>query len=153
MTTRREIPQGLRIVFLANFVFTFIFGIAGTFLAKFVGDIANHQVRDVDVNVMLGVASLGFSIASWLAYKATTWEQINIVALMSTFVNLFGGIGGLIGFFVPSVFGITEPYPPVQLIVSLALTALGIAFAYFYFAPARSTATAPQAGTAARAND
>jgi hypothetical protein len=141
MSATREIPQGLRITYLASFVFTLIFGLAGTFAAKLVGDIAGHPVRDVDVNVMLGVASLAFALGSWLAYRATTWEQISILTTMLTFCNLFGGVFGIIGYFSPSIFGLSEPYPPVQLLVAVVLTAFGIAFAYFYIVarPARSS--------------
>jgi hypothetical protein len=149
MSTQTPIPQGLRVAYLANFIFALIFGLAGTFAAKLVGDLANHPVRDVDVNAMLGVASLAFALGSWLAYKATTWEQIGILTAMLAFSNLFGGITGAIAFFFPSIFGLLEPYPPVQLLVAVILIAFGSAFAYFYFsvrpahALARNEAPAP----------
>lgn len=132
MTPQRAIPHGLRIAFLAYFVFTLIFGIAGTFAAKFVGDLANHPVRDVDVNAMLGVVSLTLAIGSLLAYRASTMEQINILTIMVIFNNLFGGITGIFAYFFPSILGLSEPYLPVQLIVAVALTAFGVAFTYFY---------------------
>lgn len=140
MPSNREIPRGLRIAFLIHAIFTLIFGIAGTFAAKLVGDIANHPVRDVDVNAMLGVVSLALAIGSFMAYRASGWEQINIMTVMITFSNLFGGVTGLIAYFFPSMFGLTEPYPPVQLIVSAALTAFGATFAYFYLSPKAATA-------------
>ncbi len=135
MTPTREIPRGLRIAFMIHAIFTLVFGLAGTFAAKLVGDIANHPVRDVDVNAMLGVVSLALALGSYLAYRASTWDQVNILTIMITFSNLFGGLTGIIAYFFPSIFGLTEPYPPVQLIVSIALAAFGFTFAYFYLSP------------------
>ncbi len=149
MIAQRQIPQGLRIAFLSYSIFTLIFGLAGTFAAKLVGDVAGHQVRDADVNSMLGVVSLALAIGSWLAYRASSWEQIRILTIMVTFNNLFGGIGGMIAFFFPSIFGLAEPFPPVQLIVSIALSLFGVAFAYYYFSVAPETRSARNEAPAA----
>ena len=128
---RTSIPNGLRTVFLINFIFAVIFGLSGTFAARLVGNIAGHPVRDVDVNMLMGLAALAFAIGSWFAYRATSWEQISIVTAMEGFFNLVGGIGGLVAYFVPSILGV-DSLPPVQLVVAIVLTVLGIAFAYFY---------------------
>ncbi len=128
---RPTIPQGLRITYLIYFVIALIFGLAGTFAAKFVGDLAGHPVRDADVNGLLGVASLTFALGAWYAYGAARWEQVSLVTAMLAFFTLVGGIGGLIAYFVPSLIGI-DRLPPVQLLVSVILLLLGLAFTYFY---------------------
>ena len=128
---KTTIPQGLRVTYLVHFVWEVIFGLAGTFAAKLVGDIAGHPVTDVDVNMLLGVAALTFAIGSWYAYRAKSWEQISILTAMELFFNLVGGIGGVVAFFVPSLLGI-KSLPPVQLLVSVVLVLFGAAFTYFY---------------------
>jgi hypothetical protein len=50
---------------------------------------------------------------------------------MECFFNLIGGIGGVIAYLAPSLFGIAQ-LPPVQLLVSVVLMLFGIAFSYFY---------------------
>ncbi len=125
------IPQGLRTTYLVHFVWELIFGLAGTLAAKFVGDIAGHPVRDVDVNMLLGVVALTFALGSWYAARAARWEQISLFTAMLIFANLVGGIGGVIAYFVPSLLGV-ESLPPVQLLVSVVLVLFGSAFTYFY---------------------
>lgn len=125
------IPQGLRTTYLGHFVFALIFGLAGTLAARMVGDIAGHPVRDVDVNMLMGVASLTFALGSWFAYRAARWEQISIVTAMEMFFNLVGGIGGILAYFVPSIFGL-DSLPPVQLLVAVVMLLFGAAFGYFY---------------------
>jgi hypothetical protein len=127
----QEIPRGLRTVYLVNFVFALIFGLAGTFAAKFVGDVAGHPVRDVDVNYGLGAVTLGMAFGSWFAYRAHHWDQISILTFVGAFSNLLGGVGSLLLYFAPGTFGI-EPLPPVSLIVAVAYTLLGLGFLYFY---------------------
>jgi hypothetical protein len=127
-----EIPRGLRYIYLATFVFALIFGIAGTFAARLVGDIAGHPVRDMDVNVLMGVAALAFATGSWMAFRSVRWEQVSILTAMLAFGNLFGGLGGMVAYFFPGLFALSEPYPPVQLLVSVVLLLLGAAFTYFY---------------------
>jgi hypothetical protein len=126
-----SIPQGLRTTYLIHFIWELIFGLAGTLAAKTVGEIAGHPVRDVDVNALLGVAALTFALGSWYAYRAMSWEQISILTVMECFFNLIGGIGGVIAYLAPSLFGIAQ-LPPVQLLVSVVLMLFGIAFSYFY---------------------
>jgi preprotein translocase subunit SecY len=128
---RPTIPQSLRITYLIYFVIALIFGLAGTFAAKFVGDLAEHPVRDADVNGLLGVASLTFALGAWYAYRAARWEEVSLVTAMLAFFTGVGGIGGLIAYFFPSLIGI-DRLPPVQLLVSIILLLLGIAFTYFY---------------------
>lgn len=128
---RTEISQGLRVTYLINFIVALIFGLAGTFAAKFVGDIAGHPVHDPDVNGLLGVAALTFAIGSWYAYRASSWEDIRLVTAMVAFFNLFGGVLGIAAYFFPSLIGITS-LPPVQLLVAVVLTGLGLSFTYYY---------------------
>lgn len=126
-----QIPNGLRTTYLIHFIWEAIFGIAGTLAAKLVGQIAGHPVTDVDVNMLLGVAALTFALASWFAYRAKSWEQISILTAAESFFNVVGGIGGIIAFFAPSLFGISA-LPPVQLLVSVVLLLFGAAFTFFY---------------------
>lgn len=127
-----KIPNGLRTTYLIHFIFALIFGLAGTLAAKLVGNIAGHEVRDVDVNALMGVASLAFALASWFALRAKSWEQISILTSAECFFNLVGGVGGLVAFFAPGLLGIPN-LPPVQLLVSVILLLLGIAFTYYYY--------------------
>ena len=127
-----EIPRGLRITYLIYFIYALVFGLAGTFAAKLVGDIAGHPVHDVDVNALMGVASLTFALGAWFALRATRWEQISVLTAMLCFFCAVAGVGGLLAYFVPGLFGISA-LPPVQLLVSTVFLLLGIAFNYFYF--------------------
>jgi hypothetical protein len=141
---RSEIPQGLRTVYLVYFVVTLIFGLAGTFAAKLVGDIANHPVNDLDVNYGLGAITLGLALGAWFAYRAANWEQIAILTFIVAVGNLLGGLGSLLIYFVPGMFGITQ-LPPVSLITAVIYSLLGLGFAYFYLQV--NGARAPLAGT------
>jgi len=125
------IPQGLRTTYLIHFVWELIFGLAGALAPRLVGDIAGHPVRDVDVNMLLGVAALTFALGSWFAYRATVWDQISILTAIECFFNLAGGIGGILIFFMPALVG-ERNLPPVQLLVSVVLLLFGIAFTYYY---------------------
>ncbi len=126
-----KIPNGLRTIYLIHFIWELIFGLAGTLAAKLVGDIAGYPVTDPVLSGLLGLAALAFALASWFAYRATSWEQISILTAAESFFNLVGGIGGVILSFTPSVIGL-KSIPPVQLLVSVVLTLFGIAFVYFY---------------------
>ncbi|HZQ10846.1 MAG TPA: hypothetical protein VFD70_29995 [Anaerolineae bacterium] len=128
---RQDIPQGLRTVYVINFIFTLIFGLAGTFAAGLVGSIANHPVRDIDVNYGLGAVTLGLALGSWFAYRAKRWDQISILTFIGAFANVLGGVGSLLLYFVPGAFGITQ-LPPVSLVVAVLYTLLGLGFLYFY---------------------
>src|SRR5438309_11477400 len=99
-----EVPQGLRTTLLLDFIYALVFGLAGTLAPRLVGDIAGHPVRDVDVNMLMGVASLTFAVGYWYAYRATRWEQISILIAMNIFFGLVSGIGGLLAYFVPALF-------------------------------------------------
>lgn len=126
-----QISSGLRTIYLIHFIWALIFGLAGTFAARLVGDIAGHPVHDLDVNMLLGVAALTFALTSWFAYRATHWEQISILTAGECLFNLVGGLGGIVFYFAPSLLGIPQ-LPPVQLFVSIVLLLLGISFTYFY---------------------
>jgi ABC-type polysaccharide/polyol phosphate export permease len=128
---QNQIPNGLRTTFLIHFIWEAIFGLAGTLAPRLVGAIAGHPVHDLDVNMLLGVAALTFALASWFAYRALHWEQISILTAAESFFNLLGGLGGILIFFAPSLFGI-ESLPPVQLLISVILVLFGLAFAFFY---------------------
>jgi hypothetical protein len=53
-----------------------------------------------------------------------------VVTAMFAFFTGGGGLGSLIAYLVPSLIGI-DRLPPVQLLVSIILLLLGIAFTYF----------------------
>jgi hypothetical protein len=131
MMKGNAIPQGLRTTYLIAGIIQLILGLAGTFAAKLVGDIAGHQVHDFDVNFGLGVTTLGLAIAAFFAYRATRWHQITLLTFVNAFVGFVGGIGSLILYFAPGIVG-APPFPPVTLVVALLNTVLGGAFAYFY---------------------
>jgi len=126
------IPKGLRNTFLAQFVFTLIFGIAGTFAAGFVGDLAGHPVHDGDVNMGLGVTTLALALGSWFAYRATRWDQISLFTAVCAFNGLVGGLLNLFAHFVPGFVNETS-LPPVHLLVAVIVLILGISFTYYYF--------------------
>jgi hypothetical protein len=128
-----DISRGLRNTYLAQFVFTLIFGLAGTFAAGFVGDLAGHPVHDGDVNMGLGITTLALALGSSFAYRATRWDQISIFTAVCAFNGLVGGVLNVIIHFAPGLVNETS-LPPVQLLVAVIVLALGIAFTYFYFA-------------------
>jgi hypothetical protein len=126
------IPKGLRNTYLAQFIFTLVFGIAGTFAASFVGNLAGHPVHDGDVNMGLGVTTLALALGSWFAFKATRWEQISLFTAVCAFNGLVGGVLNLFAYFVPGFVNMSS-LPPVQLLVAVIVLLLGISFTYYYF--------------------
>jgi hypothetical protein len=127
-----NIPQGLRTTYLAQFVFMLIFGLAGTFAASYVGNLAGHPVHDGDVNMGLGITALAFAIGSWYAYRATRWEQISLFSAVCAFNGLVGGALNIFAYFVPGFVNMSS-IPPVQLLIALVILVFGISFTYYYF--------------------
>ncbi len=129
----QTIPQGLRWAYLVSFVVALVFGVAGVFAPRLVGDLAGHPVRDIDVNMGLGSAALAFAAGSYYGLRATRWEQVSLVTFVLVVFDLVGGVGGFLTYIMPGLVGVENP-PAVQLLVAVILLALGLVFAAYYVA-------------------
>jgi uncharacterized protein YjeT (DUF2065 family) len=93
----KQISQGLKITFLIHFILAVIFGLIYLIIPQVWGKLINWSVQEPVMYRLIGAALLGYAASSWLAYKQTAWERVQIVVqmeivwtILATLVTIFG---------------------------------------------------------------
>ncbi|MHA1928043.1 MAG: hypothetical protein ACTSV2_05610 [Candidatus Thorarchaeota archaeon] len=87
-----ELPKMAKTVFLLHFIVCIVLGI-WYFLAPELWSSVTGWPIETAAGRMLGAAIIAFGIASFLCFRATTWEQVEFLVLMEITWNLLACIG------------------------------------------------------------
>jgi uncharacterized protein YjeT (DUF2065 family) len=122
----RTISPGLRNTFLVHAFILCITGLTYLFFPVLWGNLTGCLSNEVpQVFRIFGVSLLGLGVSSILAYRATSWEAVKIVAQMECFVSTL---------FVPViVLGLAFwNLPSIAWMYLVLFTGFAVAFDYFY---------------------
>ena len=124
----KQISRGLRTTFLAQTVVHALFGLAFLLIPDMYAKLTGLPVLDWAMSIarMLGASQLGFSVASWFAYKETLWERVKIVVQMEIVFNALGTLAAAYGL----IFG---GFPAVFWMNVVITAAFAVAFTVFYY--------------------
>jgi hypothetical protein len=120
-----DLPNMAKYVFLLHFIVALVFGAFWFLLPEYWSTVSGWPV-EYAAGRMVGMAALVMAIGSFLAYRKTTWEDVEIYVMMELVFNILGAIGMLWNMMV-----ITLPIIGWALIGLLAL--FSILFLYVYF--------------------
>lgn len=107
----KQVTRGMRYTFLAHGVLTTIFALVYLFIPVWWGNLTGCLSNQVpQVFRMFGMAMLGLAIASLLAFRETSWENVRIVAQMERILNILFPMVILLGLFYWDLPGIAWMY-------------------------------------------
>ncbi len=117
--------KGLGITFLIHAMFALIFGIAmypkpGIWAAS-----VNWVPFDPTMTRAFAAALLALGVSSWLGYRATRWEQVQIVIQTEIVFTVLGALAGIYGVWM----GGAPAFAWVAIVIWLAFAA---AWIYLY---------------------
>ena len=116
---------GLKITFLVHAVVAFVFGIVCYLRPVILVTLALWPRLDANMTRTYGAALLAIAISSWLAYRATRWEEVRILVQMEIGYTVLSTVGGLWGL----LFRGAPPFGWVPVVLWVAFAA---AWIYFY---------------------
>ncbi len=76
-----EIPTFLRYIFLLHFIACAVFGVLFLFGTEFYVSAVGWPFLDPAAGRVIGSLFLGFTVASLLAYRAASWEEVKIIVI------------------------------------------------------------------------
>jgi hypothetical protein len=120
-----DLPNMAKYVFLLHFIVALVFGAFWFLLPEYWSTVSGWPV-EYAAGRIVGMATLVMAVGSFLAYRKTTWEDVEIYVMMELVYNILGAIGMLWNMFV-----VTLPIIGWALIGLLAL--FSILFLYVYF--------------------
>jgi len=120
-----QISGGLKITFLLHFVVALLFGLGFLLIPATMLSMYGLELSGPTIYRLFGGALLGFSVSSWLGYRATTWESVRIVVIMEIFWAFLGALIFAYGLLV-------DDFPALAWMNVAILAAFGIAFTWFY---------------------
>ena len=89
--------RGLKITFLVHAVVAFVFGIVLYVKPGTLVTLGLWPYLDPHMTRAFGAALLAIAISSWLAYRATRWEEVRILVQMEIGLTVLSTVGGLWG--------------------------------------------------------
>jgi hypothetical protein len=89
-----EIPNVVKYVFLLHFIVALVFGAFWFLLPEYWSTLTEWPVEYASGR-MVGMATLMMAIGSFMAYRKTTWDQIEVYVIMELVFNILGAIGML----------------------------------------------------------
>jgi len=120
----KEIPKGLKTAFLIHAVVALIFGLALFITPGRFARLINWSPMDPVISRVLGAALLALAVSSWLSYRATTWEKVEIKVQLEIVFTVLGVVGLLRHLlFLP-----TPAFAWVNLVVLAAFAVVWIVF-------------------------
>jgi len=120
----KEIPKGLKTAFLIHAVVALIFGLALFIAPGRFARLINWSPMDPVISRVLGAALLALAVSSWLSYRATTWEKVEIKVQLEIVFTVLGVVGLLRHLlFLP-----TPAFAWVNLVVLAAFAVVWIVF-------------------------
>jgi hypothetical protein len=126
MSETNIIPKGLKITFLVHFILGLVMGIPFLLFPEGYADMLNFTISEPMAYRMLGAATIGFSISSWLAYKKSNWDSVEILVIAEIIWTILGTIITIWGI-------ISEEFPAAAWLNAIPMLGFAIAFCYFFF--------------------
>jgi hypothetical protein len=121
----KKISPGLKTTFLIHFIAALFFGFFFLLIPEIWGNLVNWPIKDPPVYRLLGAALMSFGVSSWLAYKATTWENVKIVVQMEIVWTVLGSLVTLWALLFAGL-------PVFGWVNVVILAAFAVAFGFFY---------------------
>jgi hypothetical protein len=121
----KEISKGLNTTFLIHAIVALIFGLPMLIVPGRFARLINWSPIDPVISRLLGAAVLALAVSSWRAYKAATWEKVEIKVEIEIVFTVLGVVGLLRHLlFLP-----TPAFAWVNLVI---LAAFAVAWIVFY---------------------
>ena len=115
----------LKTTFLVHAVVAFVFGIVCYVKPGLLVTLVQWPNLDPHMTRLFGAALLAIAISSWLAYRATRWEEVHILVQMEIGLTVLSTIGGLWGLLFRGA-------PTISLIPLVLYVAFAAAWIYCY---------------------
>jgi hypothetical protein len=128
MTDKSFISPGLRLTFLFSTLGGLGFALASMAVPSLVAALSGLPGKDLPVYQQAGAAIFGYSVASFLSWRATRWEQVRIPVI---FGLTFSALSALGAFYYVVLQGVATPALILTLLFSIVLAA---ALAYYLLA-------------------
>lgn len=123
----RKISIGLRYTFLAHGIAMALFSATFVFFPVQYGDLTGCLSNQVpQVYRLWGTVIFGYAISSFLAYRATSWEKVEIVAQMECVITILFPIVMLLALLFWN-------FPAIGWMSFVVMVGFAIAFNGFYF--------------------
>ncbi len=126
----KQIAPGLRITFLVHGIVGLVFGLPQLLVPEAFGNLFGLAVPDPTFWRLVGAAVLGFTATSWLALRATKWDEVKTIVVgeivwpvLATLVMLWALLSGA--------------WPLTGWLNAIVLGAFAVAFTFFYFEEVR----------------
>lgn len=134
--------RALKLTFLVHSLVSLLFGLLMFVSPALWGQIAGYTQVDPYVTRVLGATLLSLALASWLGYRAQTWEAVRIPVEMELAFTVMGALAML--------YSVLFEAAPVFIWVPLALFVIfAVLWGYFLAQPhAESTPTLHGSGPA-----
>ncbi|MBN1814792.1 MAG: hypothetical protein JXA14_23335 [Anaerolineae bacterium] len=122
----KKIAAGLRYTFLVHAIAMTMFSVTFIFFPVQYGDLTGCLSNQVpQVYRLWGTVILGYAISSFLAYRATSWEKVEIVAQMECVITILFPIVMLLAL-------LFWDFPAIGWMSFVVMVAFAIAFNWFY---------------------
>lgn len=131
--SERRITKGLKITFLIHAIIAGVFGLQHLLLPRIWTDLAGVEISETVTWRALGAALIGMAVASWLAYRESSWRSVRIFVVLEIVWSALGALVIAWGIFF-------EGLPPLEWLNFAILTAFAIIFGYFHW---RMSTTVP----------
>lgn len=117
--------KGLKTTFLIHVFVALAFGIVMYLLPATWAELVNWTPLDENMTRLFGAALIAIGGSSWLAYRATKWDEVRIILVLEIVFTVLGALGSLYGALALSA--------PAFIWVAFAVFAVfGFLFSYFY---------------------
>jgi hypothetical protein len=120
-----DLPNLAKNVFLLHFIVALVFG-AFWFLMPEYWNTLTGWPDEVASGRIVGMATLMVAVGSFLAYRKTTWEEVEIYVIMELVFNILGAIAMLWNM-------LTMTLPIIGWILIGLLALFSVLFLYVYF--------------------
>ncbi len=120
-----EISAISKYIFLLHFIVSLILGAFWFFLPEYWSSLLDWPV-EYAAGRIVGMATLMMAVGSIMAYRKTTWDQIEIYVVMELIFNILGAIGMIWNV-------VTIALPVVTWLIIGLLALFSVLFLYVFF--------------------
>jgi len=123
----KQITPGLKNTFLFHSIMMAIFALNYIFTPVWWGNLTGCLSNQVpQVFRLFGTAVLGYAISSFLSYRETAWEKVEIVVQMNCIITALFPIVLVLALLFWDL-------PSIGWMYFVVMSVFGVAFNYFYF--------------------
>lgn len=124
-STSTGLPTGLKFTFLVSAIGGLVFALSSMAVPDWVASLSGLPGKDLPVYQQAGAAILGYSVASFLSWRASNWDQVRIPIVSGI---TFSALSALGAFYYVVLKGVATPALIAVLIFSIYLA---VALAYY----------------------